>query len=239
MSSRMHAEQPACLVRWWPSRTDKYWKTAADTGRGPTRPARGRETTTPYELPGGAGEVVGERARFAGEVRRALVVPLVEGCARLIQEVLGGPQRFLLRRLERAALELAHSLAHIADALARALQKSLLLGRGHFWSQRARRGGGRRPRHGRRRRRGGRGGRGRGGRRHRRLSDRGLGRAARQEQQGRGGKQETARHIATRPCATGSVRIITVPRSTSDSTSTRPSCICTVRYTIESPIPEP
>src|SRR5262249_30870352 len=157
--------------------------------RGPTRPVRGREKTTPYELPGGAGEVVGQRARLAREVRRALVVPLVEGCARWIQEVLGGPQRFLLRRLQRAALELAHSLAHIADALARALQEALLLGRGHFGSQRARRGGGGRPWRGRRRRRGGRGGRGRGGRRHRRLSDRGLGRSARQEQQGRGGKQ--------------------------------------------------
>src|SRR5262249_59131305 len=102
-------------------------------------------------------------------------------------------------------------------------------GAGDFGSQGARRGGGGRPWRGGRGGRWGRGCRGRGGRRHRGLSDRGLGRAARQEQQGRGGKQERARHIATRPCATGSVRIITVPRSTSDSTSTRPSCICTVR----------
>src|SRR5262249_38893565 len=71
-----------------PPPNGKPWRLGARA----LRDAREREKTASYELPGGAGEVVGQRARLADEVRRALVVPLVEGGAGLIQEFLGGPQ---------------------------------------------------------------------------------------------------------------------------------------------------
>src|SRR3977135_3826044 len=62
------------------------------------------------------------------------------------------------------------------------------------------------------------GGRGR-GRSGRLLDDRLDPGAAGQEQQRRGGKKNAPRHAFTLPDAIGSVRTITVPRSTSDSTS--------------------
>src|SRR5262245_59184989 len=103
-----------------------------------TGAAREHEKTTAYELLlGDAGEIVGQRARLADEVPRALVVALVEGDAGLIQEFLGGPQRFLLRRLQRASFEVTEGLGHVADALARALEKALLLGGRQFRAQRA------------------------------------------------------------------------------------------------------
>src|SRR5262249_8912744 len=42
-------------------------------------PPAAREKTTSYDLLGRAGDVVGQRARFAGEVRGALIVALIEG----------------------------------------------------------------------------------------------------------------------------------------------------------------
>src|SRR5439155_20119497 len=107
---------------------------------GTARPGR-CEKSTSYELPGRAGEIVGQRTSLAGEVRRALIVPLVEGAAGLVQEILRGPQRFLLGRLHRAPFELAHGPGDVADALPRALEQPLLFRGWHLRPQCARRGG--------------------------------------------------------------------------------------------------
>src|SRR5262249_23645134 len=128
-------QQRPCLVAARPRQVSIGGKPCRTWLGRTTRPAREREKTTAYELLlGDAREIVGERARLADEVRRALVVSLVEGGAGLIQEFLGGPQGFLLRRLQRAPLELAHGLRHVTDALTRALQKALLLDGRHFRS---------------------------------------------------------------------------------------------------------
>src|SRR6185369_10002475 len=188
------------------------------------RRAGGRERTTSYELLGCRGEVVGQRASLTGKVRGALVVLLIECAARLIEEVFRGPQGFLLGRLQGAPFKLPQSSRDIDNVLLGAIEEPLLLSRRHFRPERACR----------------RGRAGSGRRRSSRFLDDGLvPGATAQEQQRRRRKQEPLRHICTLPDATGSVRIITVPRSTSDSTSIRPSCICTIRYTIESPMPDP
>src|SRR5438128_5017688 len=184
-----------------------------------------RRTTYAVALLGRAGDVVGQRASLAGEIRRALVVPLIQGAPSLIEEILCGPQGFLLGRLHLPALELAEDSRDIADALLRALEQAMLLLGRHLWPERLRRAGFRRGGCGRQRRGGRSGRRGRGG-----FFDDRLGpTTAGQEQQRQGGKKNVSRHAFTLPDATGRVRTITVPRSTSDSTSIRPSCICTIR----------
>src|SRR5439155_25468067 len=72
------------------------------------------EKSTSYELPGRAGEIIGQRTSLAVDVRRALIVPLVECDAGLGQEILRGPQPFLLRRLHRAPFELPHGPPDLA-----------------------------------------------------------------------------------------------------------------------------
>src|SRR5207244_5062662 len=186
-----------------------------------------RRTTYLVALPllGRAGDVVGQRPSLAGEIRRALIVPLIQGAPGLIEEILRGPQRFLLGRLHLPALELAEDSRDVADALLRALEQAMLLLGRHLRPERLRRAGFRRGGCGRQRR-GGRGGRRGSGR----FFDERLGPAAAgQEQQRQGGRKNVSRHAFTLPDATGRVRTITLPRSTSDPTSIRPSCICTIR----------
>ena len=50
-------------------------------------------------------------------------------------------------------------------------------------------------------------------------------------------REEQARHGASG--AAGSVSVTVVPLPTCDSTSMRPSCICTMRYTMARPMPDP
>src|SRR5215470_6114720 len=132
---------------------DKWRKPRPDGETGKSRYAE-REESTSYELLGLAREVVGQRSSLAGEVGRALVVLLIERAARLIEEILRGPQGLLLGRLQRTPFQIAERPRDVGDVLPGAVEKSLLLRGRHLRAQRLgrrRRGRfGRRLRHGRR-----------------------------------------------------------------------------------------
>src|SRR2546427_763052 len=220
---RSSSQQPACRARLRSAARAKYSKNRGD---GNQRREGNDATCRTYRqfLLRRCGEVVGERARLAREVRGPRVVALAQGRLSLVEDVLGVLERFLLRRLQRSTLELRDAPGCIADVLPRPFREPLLLRGRQLGTER-----GLRPALGpllrRRRAWGGRRRRVRGALENHLRVDAA---AAAQGDQG-GGQKHSWRHGEERPDDTGSVIVITVPRPTTESTSIRPSCIWTIR----------